>query len=118
MTHRLTYAFFQGRPRRDDTMWYAIVANDIPDSLSRRLPARPAHLARLEQLREQGRLLLAGPFPAIDAEDPGPAGFSGSLIVAEFDDLAAAQAWADADPYAAAGVYADVRVRPFRKVLP
>jgi len=99
-------------------MWYAIVGNDIPDSLVRRQEARPAHLARLNELRNEGRLLLAGPFPAIDAEDPGPAGFSGSLIVAEFDDLVAARAWADADPYVAAFVYADVDVRPFRKVLP
>jgi uncharacterized protein YciI len=99
-------------------MWYAIVANDIPDSLARRQAARNAHLERLNQLRDQGRLLLAGPFPAIDAEDPGPAGFSGSLIVAEFPDLAAAQVWADADPYVAAGVFREVRVRPFRKVLP
>jgi uncharacterized protein YciI len=99
-------------------MWYAIVGNDIPDSLARRQEARPAHLARLNDLRNEGRLLLAGPFPAIDAEDPGPAGFTGSLIVAEFDDLGAARAWADADPYIAAGVYADVDVRPFRKVLP
>ena len=99
-------------------MWYAIVGNDVPDSLQQRLSARAAHLARLNALRDEGRLLLAGPFPAIDAEDPGPAGFSGSLIVAEFDDLAAARAWADADPYLAAGVYANVDVRPFRKVLP
>jgi uncharacterized protein YciI len=99
-------------------MWYAIVANDIPDSLARRQAARNEHLERLNQLRDQGRLLLAGPFPAIDAEDPGPAGFSGSLIVAEFPDLAAAQVWADADPYVAAGVFREVRVRPFRKVLP
>jgi hypothetical protein len=99
-------------------MWYAIVGSDVPDSLVRRLSARPAHLERLNRLRDEGRLLLAGPFPAIDAEDPGPAGFSGSLIVAEFADLAAAQAWADADPYIAAGVYAEVSVRPFRKVAP
>ncbi|RYD16686.1 MAG: YciI family protein [Lysobacteraceae bacterium] len=99
-------------------MWYAIVGNDVPDSLQRRLGARAAHLERLHALRDAGRLLLAGPFPAIDAEDPGPAGFSGSLIVAEFDDLDAARAWADADPYLAAGVYAGVDVRPFRKVLP
>ena len=99
-------------------MWYAIVGNDISDSLARRQASRPAHLERLKRLQEEGRLLLAGPFPAIDAEDPGPAGFSGSLIVAEFADLAAAQAWADADPYVAAGVYRDVSVRPFRKVLP
>ncbi len=99
-------------------MWYAIVGNDTPDSLARRQEARPAHLARLNDLRNEGRLLLAGPFPAIDAEDPGPAGFSGSLVVAEFDDLGAARGWADADPYVAAGVYAAVDVRPFRKVLP
>ncbi|MBA8883399.1 YciI family protein [Dokdonella fugitiva] len=99
-------------------MWYAIVGNDVPDSLERRLSVRPAHLERLNRLREEGRLLLAGPFPAIDAEDPGPAGFSGSLIIAEFADLAAARAWADADPYVAAGVYAEVSVRPFRKVAP
>ncbi|MBA8886303.1 hypothetical protein FHW12_000494 [Dokdonella fugitiva] len=99
-------------------MWYAIVGSDVPDSLARRLSVRPAHLERLNRLREEGRLLLAGPFPAIDAEDPGPAGFSGSLIVAEFADLAAAKAWADADPYVAAGVYAEVSVRPFRKVAP
>jgi uncharacterized protein YciI len=99
-------------------MWYAIVGSDVPDSLARRLSVRPAHLERLNRLREEGRLLLAGPFPAIDAEDPGPAGFSGSLIVAEFADLPAAKAWADADPYVAAGVYAEVSVRPFRKVAP
>ncbi len=99
-------------------MWYAIVGTDNADSLERRTSVRPAHLERLHALRDQGRLLLAGPFPAIDAEDPGPAGFSGSLIVAEFDDLAAARAWADADPYVSAGVYREVSVRPFRKVLP
>jgi uncharacterized protein YciI len=99
-------------------MWYAITGTDVPDSLARRASARPAHLERLERLRDEGRLLLAGPFPAIDAADPGPAGFSGSLIVAGFDDLAAARAWAEADPYVAAGVYAGVDVRPFRKVLP
>jgi uncharacterized protein YciI len=99
-------------------MWYAITGIDEADSLARRQSARPAHLQRLQALNREGRLLLAGPFPAIDAEDPGPAGFSGSLIVAEFDDLAAAQAWADADPYIAAGVYREVVVRPFRRVLP
>lgn len=99
-------------------MLYVIHGRDIPASLERRKGARPAHLARLEQLREQGRLLLAGPFPAVDAEDPGPAGYSGSLIVAEFASLQAARAWADADPYVAAGVYAEVSVTPFRKVLP
>ena len=99
-------------------MWYAIVALDHPDSLTKRLATRPAHLARLRELQDAGRLQLAGPFPAIDAEDPGPAGFSGSLIIAEFADLATAQAWADADPYVAAGVYREVTVRPFRKALP
>jgi uncharacterized protein YciI len=99
-------------------MWYAIVGTDVPDSLQRRLSARPAHLERLNRLRDEGRLMLAGPFPAIDAEDPGAAGFTGSLIIAEFEDLAAARAWADADPYIGAGVYADVSVRPFRRVAP
>ncbi|HZP65732.1 MAG TPA: YciI family protein [Rudaea sp.] len=99
-------------------MWYAIVGLDEPGSLEHRLAARPAHLERLTQLRDAGRLLLAGPFPAIDAADPGPAGFVGSLIIAEFPDLAAARAWAEADPYVAAGVYREVSVRPFRKVLP
>jgi len=99
-------------------MWYVIVGTDVADSLGRRLEARPAHLARLTALHEAGRLLLAGPFPAIDAADPGPAGFTGSLIVAEFPDLDAARAWADADPYLAAGVYREVSVRPFRQVLP
>jgi uncharacterized protein YciI len=99
-------------------MWYAIVGTDVPDSLQRRLSVRPAHLDRLNRLRDEGRLLLAGPFPAIDADDPGSAGFTGSLIIAEFEDLAAARAWADADPYIGAGVYADVSVRPFRKVAP
>lgn len=99
-------------------MWYAIFAQDNPDSLSARLAARPAHLERLHALRDAGRLLLAGPMPGIDAEDPGAAGFAGSLIVAEFADLAAARVWADADPYRAAGVYRSVAVHPFRKVLP
>lgn len=99
-------------------MWYAIVAQDLPDSLDQRLAARPAHVARLQTMQSEGRLLLAGPFPAVDSPDPGAAGFSGSLIVAEFPDLAAAQAWANADPYVAAGVYGEVRVRPFRKTFP
>lgn len=99
-------------------MWYAIIADDVDNSLEARLAARPPHLARLQALHEAGRLLLAGPFPAIDSNDPGPAGFSGSMIVAEFDSLADAQAWADADPFVAAGVYARVQVRPFRKTLP
>jgi uncharacterized protein YciI len=99
-------------------MLYAIIATDQPQSLPLRLSARPAHLERLRALRDEGRLILAGPHPAIDCEDPGEAGFSGSLIVAEFADLAAAQAWADADPYVQAGVFAQVTVKPFRKVLP
>lgn len=99
-------------------MWYAIVGTDRKDSLAARLAARPAHLARLEALRDAGRLKLAGPFPAIDAADPGPAGFTGSLVVAEFPSLAEARAWADADPYLAEGVYASVDVRPLRIALP
>ena len=99
-------------------MLYAIVGQDVPDSLARRLAARPAHLDRLHALQQAGRLLLAGPFPSIDSIDPGAAGFSGSLIVAEFDSLGDAQAWADANPYVAAGIYAGVSVKPFKKVLP
>lgn len=99
-------------------MWYAIVAEDTPNSLEKRMAVRPAHLARLQALQNEGRLLLAGPFPAIDSIDPGPAGFSGSLIVAEFASLEAAQTWAAADPFVNAGVYADVTVKPFRKTLP
>ncbi|MGY0504196.1 YciI family protein [Luteimonas sp. e5] len=99
-------------------MWYLIEGFDGEDALARRAEHRPAHLARLQQLLDDGRLLLAGPCPAIDAEDPGPAGYSGSVIVAEFESLDAARRWADADPYLAAGVYARVEVRPFRKVLP
>ena len=99
-------------------MWYAILGIDNNDSLAARRKARPEHLARLEALRDAGRLRLAGPLPAIDAEDPGPAGFFGSLIVAEFDSLESARAWTDADPYVAAGVYARVEVWPFRHVLP
>ena len=99
-------------------MLYAIVGEDRPGTLDQRLAARPAHVERLQALQAGGRLILAGPFPAIDSPDPGPAGFSGSLIVAEFESLGAAQAWADADPYVAAGVYEKVTVRPFRKVLP
>jgi uncharacterized protein YciI len=97
---------------------YAIIATDHPDSLAARRRTRPAHLARLEALQVEGRLVLAGPHPAVDAADPGEAGFTGSLVVAEFDDLAAAQAWADADPYVAAGVYREVQVKPFNRVLP
>jgi uncharacterized protein YciI len=99
-------------------MLYAIIAEDTPNSLEKRLEARPQHLARLTSLQDQGRLILAGPFPAIDSVDPGLAGFSGSLIVADFSDLAAAKAWADADPFIIAGVYQQVTVKPFRKTLP
>ena len=99
-------------------MYYAIVALDHPNSLEKRLAARPAHVARLKALLEEGRLKLAGPFPAIDSEDPGEAGFDGSMIIAEFADLAAAKAWAAADPYVEAGVYKEVAVRPFRVTLP
>ena len=99
-------------------MLYAIIATDAANSLDARRAARPAHLERLHALRDAARLGLAGPHPAIDSNDPGSAGFSGSLIVAEFDSLGAARAWADADPYRAAGVYADVLVKPFRQVLP
>ncbi len=99
-------------------LYYAIVGEDVPNSLDKRLAARPAHLERLNQLKDEGRLLLAGPFPAIDSPDPGPVGFSGSLIVAAFDSLEAARTWADADPYVAAGVYAGVTVKPFKRVLP
>lgn len=99
-------------------MWYAIVGQDVADSLEKRQSARPAHLARLTALQDAGRLLLAGPFPAVDATDPGPAGFTGSLIVAEFASLQEAETWAQADPYVAAGVYAQVSVKPFRKVFP
>lgn len=99
-------------------MWYAIEGRDAAGVLDRRMAARAAHLARLQALRDEGRLLVAGPCPAVDAEDPGPAGFSGSIVIARFDSLEDARAWADADPYVAAGVYASVEVRPFRKVLP
>ena len=99
-------------------MLYAIIATDVADSLEARLAARPAHLERLQQLKAEGRIVLAGPHPAIDSNDPGAAGFSGSLVVAEFESLNAAQAWAEADPYVAAGVYANVSVKPFKQVLP
>lgn len=99
-------------------MWYAIISEDVPDSLPLRGKARPAHLERVQQLLNEGRLLLAGPHPAIDADDPGEAGFTGSLIIAEFASLEAAREWADADPYVAAGVYAKVTVKPFKRVLP
>ena len=99
-------------------MLYAIIATDVANSLDARLAARPAHIERLQQLKAEGRVVLAGPHPAIDSNDPGDAGFSGSLIVAEFASLAEAQAWADADPYIAAGVYDKVVVKPFKQVLP
>jgi uncharacterized protein YciI len=97
---------------------YVIIGTDKADSLADRLAARPAHLARMEILKEEGRLILAGPFPAIDSVDPGPAGFTGSLIVAEFASLNDAQAWAEADPYVINGIFTDVKVKPFRHVLP
>lgn len=99
-------------------MLYSIIGQDVPDSLAARQAARPAHLARLQTLQDEGRLLLAGPFPAVDANDPGAAGFTGSLIVAEFATLGEAQTWADADPYLSGGVYQHVAVRPFKKVFP
>ena len=99
-------------------MLYAIISQDRPDSLADRLSSRPAHLDRLNQLQDAGRLLLAGPHPAVDSPEPGDAGFTGSLVVAEFSSLEEAQAWADADPYMTAGVYQQVTVKPFKKVLP
>jgi len=99
-------------------MWYAIISQDVENSLEKRLAARPDHLARLQILQNEGRLLIAGPNPAIDSEDPGPAGFTGSLVVAEFESLVLAQSWADADPYIEAGVYQQVVVKPFKKVFP
>lgn len=99
-------------------MWFAVIAQDHPGSLDQRMAARGEHLERLNRLQAEGRLLLAGPFPAIESENPGPAGFTGSLIIAEFASQADAQRWADADPYVAAGVYASVEVKPFRKTLP
>jgi len=99
-------------------MLYAIIGQDTPDSLDKRTAARPAHLARLQALQDEGRLLLAGPFPAVDAVDPGAAGYTGSLIVAEFASLQAAQEWAETDPYAATGVFRQITVQPFKKVLP
>ena len=99
-------------------MYYAIFSEDVPNSLPLRQQARPDHIARLEALKAEGRLLVAGPHPAIDTPTPGEAGFTGSLVIAEFDSLEQACAWADADPYIAAGVYADVVVKPYKIVLP
>ena len=99
-------------------MYYMIYAQDVENSLEKRLQARPDHLARLQLLADNGRLLVAGPTPAIDANDPGPAGFTGSLVIAEFDALEEAQQWANDDPYIHAGVYQDVTVKPYKKVLP
>ena len=99
-------------------MLYAVISQDAAGTLDKRLAARPQHLKRLEQLRDEGRLVLAGPHPAIDSDDPGPAGFTGSLVVAEFDSLEDARQWADTDPYLAAGVYEQLTVMPFKKVLP
>lgn len=99
-------------------MWYMISSQDVENSLEKRMSARPAHLARLQQLADEGRLMLAGPHPAIDSDNPGEAGFTGSLVVAEFASLEAAQSWADEDPYIAAGVYQSVIVKPFKPVLP
>lgn len=99
-------------------MWYAIIGTDVENSLPLRAKARAAHIDRVQSLVNEGRLLVAGPYPAIDAEDPGPAGFTGSLIVAEFPSLEDAKAWADSDPYVEAGVYANVIVKPFKRVLP
>ncbi len=99
-------------------MWYAILSEDKPDSLSLRAKARPAHLERLNDLLNQGRLLIAGPHPAIDVEDPGPAGFTGSLVIVDFPSLEEAQEWADQDPYVTGGVYQRVSVKPFKPVLP
>jgi uncharacterized protein YciI len=99
-------------------MLYAIISEDVQNSLPLRLPVRPEHLARLEVLQQEGKLVLAGPFPAIDSDNPGDAGFTGSLIVAAFDSFEAASTWADADPYKAAGVYKHVTVKPFKRVLP
>ncbi|MDG2018323.1 MAG: YciI family protein [Porticoccaceae bacterium] len=99
-------------------MWYAIISEDVENSLEKRKKARPAHLERLHKLCNDGRLLIAGPHPTIDSEDPGSAGFSGSLVVAEFDCLKSAEDWAAKDPYMIAGVYTNVTIKPFKKVLP
>ena len=98
-------------------MWYVIFSQDVENSLEKRLSVRPQHLARLQELQDEGRLLTAGPMPAIDSENPGEAGFTGSTVIAEFDSLESAQAWADSDPYIEAGVYSNVIVKPFKKVF-
>ena len=99
-------------------MWYAVISEDFEGTLDKRLAARPEHVARLTALRDEGRVLIAGPHPAVDSPDPGPAGFTGSLVVVEFDSLEDAKAWADEDPYISAGVYSKVSVKPFNLVLP
>jgi uncharacterized protein YciI len=99
-------------------MWYSIIGEDVENSLEKRTMSRPAHLKRLLDLKNQGRLLIAGPQPSIDNEDPGPAGFTGSIIIAEFENLLVAKAWAESDPYVKTGVYSAVKVKPFKKVLP
>lgn len=99
-------------------MWYAVIGEDVQDSLELRRKARAAHLARVMELANEGRLLLAGPHPAVDAEDPGSAGYTGSLMIVDFPSLEEARAWADADPYVEGGVFANVAVKPFRRVLP
>jgi len=99
-------------------MLYAIISEDVDDSLGKRMSVRPDHIKRLQVLQDEGRLVLAGPHPAVDSDNPGDAGFTGSLVVAEFDNLQAAQQWADSDPYINAGVYAKVTVKPFKKVFP
>ena len=99
-------------------MWYAIISEDVEDSLELRVKTRPAHVARLQELASEGRVLVAGPHPAIDSEDPGPAGFTGSLVVADFPSLEDAESWANADPYVEAGIYARVVVKPFKRVFP
>lgn len=115
---QLRALFNKAHRETGDPMYYAIISEDVENSLPLRQTARPAHVERLQKLKEEGRLLLAGPHPAIDTPDPGNAGFSGSLVVAEFDSLVAAQAWADSDPYMDAGVYSKVTVKPFKVVLP
>jgi uncharacterized protein YciI len=116
--HILQCGRMHTQPHARFAMYYLIYCHDVPNSLPLRQQARPAHLQRLQALRDAGCLLLAGPLPAVDAPDPGDAGFTGSVIIAEFASLSAAQSWAQADPYMAAGVYAHVDVRPFKRVLP